>query len=204
MRATASHSSLSGNGYVRCVRAFRSVAPLFIGIAFAIRLTSRSRTFPAASLRQGRRAVPDLEVPHDASRCSGSVRRIPDGQGRLRACVLIGRFLHRTSLVELPQLINVVGARCRASGHRPHVPGMLAGGMLYEGPLQHFQRHRVAPVSRAWRRSRDIAVPIHRRGPCETPPYVQSAISTSFRSASTSASSGTRLRTEFPSAVLAS
>ncbi|MGE0595275.1 MAG: exopolysaccharide biosynthesis polyprenyl glycosylphosphotransferase [Hyphomonadaceae bacterium] len=80
----------------------------------------------------------------------------------------IGGFLRRTSLDELPQLINVLKGEMSLVGPRPHAVGMRAA----ERDLSHIvaeyaHRHRVKPGITGWAQVNGS------RGPIETPALVR-------------------------------
>ncbi len=122
------------------------MAPLLIGIAIAIKLTSHGPVF----FRQKRYGYHNrrfwifkfrtmyIELSDQRGTCQAT-----NADPRVTP---LGRILRKTSLDELPQLINVFKGEMSLVGPRPHVPGMLANGMLYEEFIPYyFQRHNMRP-----------------------------------------------------------
>ncbi len=80
----------------------------------------------------------------------------------------IGRLLRRTSLDELPQLINVVRGEMSLVGPRPHAVGMKTGEVESARLVAEYaHRHRIKPGMTGW------AAVKGSRGPLETPADVQ-------------------------------
>jgi exopolysaccharide biosynthesis polyprenyl glycosylphosphotransferase len=62
-----------------------------------------------------------------------------------------GRFLRRTSLDELPQLLNVLKGEMSLVGPRPHAPNTRAGGSLFAEVVPNYnERHCVRPGITGW------------------------------------------------------
>lgn len=122
------------------------LAPLLIGIAIAIKATSPGPVF----FRQKRYGYHNRRFWIYKFRTMFT--HLGDNRGIHQTTIddprvtPLGRILRATSLDELPQLINVLVGDMSLVGPRPHVPGMLAGGLLYEELTPYyFQRHNMRP-----------------------------------------------------------
>jgi lipopolysaccharide/colanic/teichoic acid biosynthesis glycosyltransferase len=120
--------------------------PLLIALAVAIKVTSpgpvlfcqsrygyRNRFFRIYKFRTMRMDAGDAR----------GVKQTVQGDPRITP---VGRFMRKTSLDEIPQLINVIKGDMSLVGPRPHVPGMLAAQLPYEDLVPYyFQRHSARP-----------------------------------------------------------
>lgn len=121
-------------------------APLFAAIALAIKLTSPGPVF-FTQYRYGHRnhrfLIYKFRTMHTHLGDRLGVKQTIAGDPRV---TFVGRILRRSSLDELPQLINVVLGDMSLVGPRPHVPGMQAASTLYESLVPYyFQRHTIRP-----------------------------------------------------------
>ncbi|HWV43974.1 sugar transferase [Pseudorhodoplanes sp.] len=126
--------------------ALLAFAPLFGGIALAIKLTSPGPVF-FTQYRYGHRnhrfRIFKFRTMHTHLGDKRGVAQTVSNDPRVTA---VGRVLRKTSLDELPQLINVIRGDMSLVGPRPHVPGMQAADTLYENLVPYyFQRHTIRP-----------------------------------------------------------
>jgi lipopolysaccharide/colanic/teichoic acid biosynthesis glycosyltransferase len=120
------------------------LAPLMVGIAVLIRIDSPGGAI-FRQVRSGRNGVPFTINKYRTMTLAASTatpERIYKGDARITR---LGAILRRTSLDELPQLINVVRGDMSLVGPRPDLPDHVAG-------YTPFQRRRleVRPGITGW------------------------------------------------------
>ena len=129
------------------------VAPALIAIAIAIRLSSPGPVF----FRQKRYgyAGETFEIfkfrtmrVEDSPRDARSLQLTTRGDPRVFP---VGRILRKTSLDELPQLLNVLRGDMWIVGPRPHSPFAKAGGKIYAKAVREYAaRYRIKPGITGW------------------------------------------------------
>ena len=149
-----------------------TLSPIMLLVALAVKLDSRGPVF----FRQIRHGFNNEEVPvlkfrsmfadqldHQAE------RQVTRNDPRVTR---VGRFIRRTSLDELPQLINVVfSGTLSLVGPRPHAILARAAERRYDEVVDgYFARHRVRPGLTGWAQ-------IHGwRGETDTPEKIQKRV----------------------------
>lgn len=77
----------------------------------------------------------------------------------------IGSFLRRTSLDELPQLVNVLLGHMSLVGPRPHPANMLAAGMDYRDLVPYYElRYAMKPGLSGWAQANGLRGPTDEGG----------------------------------------
>ena len=76
----------------------------------------------------------------------------------------IGRFIRKTSIDELPQLLNVLIGNMSLVGPRPYVPDMLAAGGAYDKIVPYFDlRYGIKPGITGWAQANGYRGPTDRK-----------------------------------------
>jgi exopolysaccharide biosynthesis polyprenyl glycosylphosphotransferase len=127
------------------------LGPLMLLVALAVKLESpgpvffrqvrrgyNNRRFDALKFRSLRHEMADPMADRLVSKGDPRVTRV-------------GAFIRRTSIDELPQLLNVLKGDMSLVGPRPHPLNAKAGGRPYEEVVERFQRrYRVRPGITGW------------------------------------------------------
>ena len=125
--------------------------PLMLVIALCIKLDSRGPVL----FRQKRLGANNLPFNLLKFRSMYVEQTDPLGQQLTQAgdprITRVGRFLRKTSLDELPQLINVLRGEMSLVGPRPHALAANAAGISYAHAVSEYPiRHRVKPGITGW------------------------------------------------------
>lgn len=120
--------------------------PVFLAVAVAIKLESPGPVFfkqPRVGLGNRMFVMLKFRSMRVESLDANADKLTQPGDARLTR---IGDFLRRTSLDEIPQLINVLLGDMSIAGPRPHATGALAGEARYwEVDSRYWHRHAVKP-----------------------------------------------------------
>jgi lipopolysaccharide/colanic/teichoic acid biosynthesis glycosyltransferase len=139
------------------------LSPLLLSMALAIRLTSPGRALFLQDRIgfEGRRFRIFKFRTMYVDDCDDGTRQAQANDARVTP---IGRFMRATSIDELPQLLNVLIGDMSLVGPRPHVPGMLGGGVPYEELVPYYElRHCMRPGLTGWAQANRY------RGPTDDP-----------------------------------
>ncbi len=146
------------------------ISPLFIFVATAIKLDSRGPVFfkqKRYGLNNKLIDVYKFRTMHHNLTDQNAERLTTRNDPRVTR---VGNLLRRTSVDELPQLINVLKGEMSLVGPRPHAISAKAAGRLYQDVVERYAaRHRVKPgitgwaQVNGWRGETDTEEKIHKR-----------------------------------------
>jgi lipopolysaccharide/colanic/teichoic acid biosynthesis glycosyltransferase len=128
-----------------------AIGPLLAFTALAIRLTSPGPIL-FRQTRIGHLGKPFTiykfrSMYSDQCDAPGAIQALP-GDERVTP---VGRFIRKTSIDELPQLLNVLKGDMSLVGPRPYVAEMRAAGQLYSTIVPYFAyRHAMTPGLTGW------------------------------------------------------
>ncbi|MCB1506746.1 MAG: undecaprenyl-phosphate glucose phosphotransferase [Hyphomicrobiaceae bacterium] len=147
------------------------LAPVMLAVAIAIKLDSRGPVF----FRQKRYGFNNelIEVFKFRSmytdRCDATAAKLVTRDDP--RVTRVGRFIRKTSLDELPQLLNVLAGELSLVGPRPHALHAKAANQLYDEVVEgYFARHKVKPGITGWAQINGW------RGETDTPEKIQKRV----------------------------
>jgi Undecaprenyl-phosphate glucose phosphotransferase len=138
------------------------LAPVMAVIALAIRLDSPGPIF----FRQRRHGFNHEEIVvwkfrsmKQESADATASRQVTHDDDRVTR---VGRFIRKTSLDELPQLLNVIAGEMSLVGPRPHAIGMKTGHIESARLVADYaHRHRIKPGMTGWAAVNGSRGPLH-------------------------------------------
>tara|TARA_R110002020_G_scaffold10961_9_gene41588 strand:+ start:242 stop:1039 length:798 start_codon:yes stop_codon:yes gene_type:complete len=141
-----------------------ALAPLLLIIACIVRLTDAGPVF-FRQIRTGINGTPFSVLKFRSMyQDRGDLTGVQQTTRNDHRVTPIGRFIRKTSIDELPQLWNVLVGEMSLVGPRPHVPGMLAAGMVYEDLAPHYHfRHTMRPGLTGWAQCNGLRGPTTER-----------------------------------------
>ncbi|HYZ47985.1 MAG TPA: undecaprenyl-phosphate glucose phosphotransferase [Sphingomonas sp.] len=127
------------------------LSPLFAVVALAIKLDSPGPVF----FRQDREGFNNQRFRIWKFRSMRVEQCEADGITQARKdddrITRVGRILRRTSIDEVPQLLNVLAGEMSLVGPRPHAPSTKAGDRVFSEVVAHYAaRHKVKPGMTGW------------------------------------------------------
>ncbi|MDP2763802.1 MAG: exopolysaccharide biosynthesis polyprenyl glycosylphosphotransferase [Brevundimonas sp.] len=138
------------------------LAPVMAALAIAVRLDSPGPIF----FRQRRHGFNHEEIvvwkfrsmKQEAADATAS-RQVTHDDDRVTR---IGKFIRKTSLDELPQLLNVIAGEMSLVGPRPHAIGMKTGHIESARLVADYaHRHRIKPGMTGWAAVNGSRGPLH-------------------------------------------
>lgn len=141
-----------------------ALSPLFALVALAIRLDSKGPIFflqPRMGFNNREFSVFKFRSMYADQADFAARQQTRRNDSRITT---VGAILRRTSIDELPQLINVLRGDMSLVGPRPHALGMQVGNQLCDEIVREYAvRHRVKPGITGWAQVRGL------RGAIEEP-----------------------------------
>lgn len=122
-----------------------ALAPLLILVAAAIVTTNRGPVL-FRQTREGLHGKPFEALKFRSMRVEeGDLTGVAQTTKDDPRVTAVGRFIRRTSIDELPQLINVLRGEMSLVGPRPHVAGMKAAGISYRALVPYYDARLAMP-----------------------------------------------------------